>query len=137
MNKEKELEGYDLSALYRLFVIVLTHLACIEERKERQKSDTERRGIPTQPPWFFYVHGVQLRYTGSPLYVPIRRTMMNTMDIYNEKMNDVGASSGHRTRVFRSSGEICNRSTMNKGGENIFLNCLSLIETRYTINISA
>ena len=38
---------------------------------------------------------------GSPFYVPIRRTMMNTMDIYYEKMNDMGASSGHRTRVFR------------------------------------
>ena len=36
---------------------------------------------------------------------------MNTMDIYNEKMIDVGASSGHRTRVFRLRGETCNHST--------------------------
>ena len=54
---------------------------------------------------FLYVPGVQLRYTGSPFYVPIRRTMMNTLDIYNEKMIDAGASSGHRTRVFRLRGE--------------------------------
>ena len=61
----------------------------MEERKERQKLDTERHGIQPQPPWFFYVTGVQLRYTGSPFYVPIRRTMMKTMDIYNENMNDM------------------------------------------------
>ena len=36
---------------------------------------------------------------------------MNMMYIYNEKMNDVGASSGHWTRVFRWRGETCNRST--------------------------
>ena len=82
-----------------------------EERKDRQNVDTERHGIPPKPPWIIYVPGVQLRYTGSPFYVPIRRTMMNTMDIYNEKMNDVGASSGNRTRVFRLRGETCNRST--------------------------
>ena len=66
--------------------IVIVHT---EERKERQNSDTERHGIPPQPPWFLYMPGAQLRYTGSPFYVPIRRTMMNTMDIYNEKMNDM------------------------------------------------
>ena len=60
-----------------------------EERKERQNLDTERHAIPPQPPWFFYVPGIQLRYTGSPFYVPIRQTMMNTVDIYNEKMNDM------------------------------------------------
>ena len=102
-----KLEFYDLSALYRLF----THLACIEERKERQKSETERRGILRQPPWFFYVPGVQLRYTGLPFYVPTRRTLMNTMDIYHEKMNYVGPSSWYQTRVFRLKGETCNRST--------------------------
>ena len=49
----------------------------------------DRNRIQKQPPWLFYVPGVQLRYTGSPGYVPIRRTMMNTMDIYKDKMNDI------------------------------------------------
>ena len=64
-----------------------------EEREERQKSDTGKHVIPPQPPWFFYVPGIQLRYTGSTFYVPIRWTMMNTMDIYNEKMNDMWESA--------------------------------------------
>ena len=51
----------------------------IEKRKERQKSDTERHGIPPQSIWFFYLPGVQLRYT-----VPV-----HAMDIYNDKMNDM------------------------------------------------
>ena len=68
---------------------IYTVIVRTEEKKERQDSDTERHGIPPQPPWFFYVPGVQLRYMGLPFYVPIRRTMMNTMDIYNEKMNDM------------------------------------------------
>ena len=37
-------------------------------------SDTVRHGIPPQSPWFFYVSGVQLRYTEQTFYVPIRRT---------------------------------------------------------------
>ena len=70
--------------------IIFTHLACIEERNERQKSDTVRHGIPPQPPLFLYVPGVQLRYTVSLHgYVTIRQTMMNTMDIYNEMMSDM------------------------------------------------
>jgi len=43
-------------------------------------------------------------------YVPISRTMITTMDINNEKMNDVGASSGNGIRVFRLRGETCKRS---------------------------
>jgi len=66
-----------------------TFIVHIEERKEKQNSDTERHGIPPHPPWFFYVPGVQLRYTGSPFYVPIRRTILNVMDMYNEKMTDM------------------------------------------------
>ena len=46
-------------------------------------------------------------YDLSALY----RLLMNTMDKYNEKMNDVGAISGHWTRVFRLRGETCNCST--------------------------
>ena len=71
--------------------MIFTHLSCIEERKERHNSDTERHGIPPQSPWFFYVPGVQLRYTGPTLYVPIRLTMVHTMNkyMYNEKMNDM------------------------------------------------
>ena len=56
-----------------------------------KKGETEigyRETVNSKPPWFFFVSGVQLRYTGSPFYVPIRWTMMNTMDIYNEKIND-------------------------------------------------
>ena len=100
------MEFYDLSALYRLFNSLYMYRA-YRGRKGEYKSDTERHGIPTQPPWFFYVPGVQLRYTGSPFYVPIRRTMINTMDlykykmrtmintmdIYNEKMNDMWESA--------------------------------------------
>ena len=73
--EEEELEFYDLSALYRLFKSLYSHsyVSYIEKRKESQKSDTDRHGIPPQSPWFFYVPGVQLRYTGW--------TMMNTMDI--------------------------------------------------------
>ena len=40
------------------------------ERRERHNSDTEIPWIPTQPSWFFYVPGVQLRYTGPTFYVP-------------------------------------------------------------------
>ena len=50
------------------------HSATEAPRKERQNSDTESHGIPPQPPWFFYVPGVQLRYTGPTVYFPIRRT---------------------------------------------------------------
>ena len=41
------------------------------ERKKRQKSNTEIHGISPQPPWFFYVPGVKLRYTGplNSLYI--------------------------------------------------------------------
>jgi len=46
------------------------------KEKERQKSDTERHGLPPQPPWFFYVPRVQERYTGLKFYVPIRRTKL-------------------------------------------------------------
>ena len=46
-----------LSTIKAIQVIIFTHLACIEERKERQKSDTERRGIPPQPPCDFYLYG--------------------------------------------------------------------------------
>ena len=60
-----------------------------EIRKDGQKSDAERPGIPPQPPWFFYVPVVQLRYTGPTFDVPVRRSMVNTMDIHNEKMNDM------------------------------------------------
>ena len=88
-GEEEELEFYDLSALYRLFKFHYIHTFILhtEERKERQNSDTDRHGIPPQPPWLFYVPGVQLRYTGPTFYV--RWTMMNTMDIYNDKMNDM------------------------------------------------
>ena len=55
--------GYSSHYIHKLIV----H---IEERKERQKSDTEIHVIPPLPPWSFYVPGVQLRYTGSPFYVP-------------------------------------------------------------------
>ena len=58
---------------------------------------------------FFYVPGVQLRYTLSSLYVPIRWTTMNMIDIYNETMNGiVGASSGNRTLVFHLKGQTYN-----------------------------
>ena len=40
--------------------VLFTHLSCIEERKERKKSDTEMHGIPPQ---FFYVAGEKLPYT--------------------------------------------------------------------------
>ena len=81
-------------------------------RKERRDRNRIQRDVEFyQSSWFFFVPAVKLRYTGSPFYVPIRRTMMNTMDIYNEKMNNVRAGSGHRTRVFRLRGKPCNRST--------------------------
>jgi len=86
--------------------------SCIEERKESQKSDIGRHGIPAQSRRFFCVPGVKLRYTGSPFYVPIRRTMMNTMDIYNEQTDDMWEQApGNRTRAFRLKAETCNRST--------------------------
>ena len=55
-------------------VIIFTFIVYTEDRKGRHNSDTERPGIPPQPPWFIYVPGVQLRYTGPTFYVPIRRT---------------------------------------------------------------
>ena len=56
------------------------------KKGETEIGYTERHGIPPQQPWFFYVPGLQLQYTGSSFYVLIRRMMMNTMDIYNEKL---------------------------------------------------
>ena len=55
---------------------IYTCILHTEERKERQNSNTERPGIPPQSPWFFYVPGVQLRYTGPTFYVLIRRTKL-------------------------------------------------------------
>ena len=75
--------GYSSNCIHTRIV----HKGIIKDRQQR--SDTERHGIPPQPPWLFYVPGVQLRYTGSPFNIPIRRTMINTMDIYNEKLNDM------------------------------------------------
>ena len=48
---------------------------------EATSSDIERRGIQPQSPWFFYVAGVQLRYTGPTVYVPIRRTIREITEI--------------------------------------------------------
>ena len=46
-----------------------------DDRKFKARNlNTERQGIPPQPPRFFYVPVVFLRYTGSSFYVPIRRT---------------------------------------------------------------
>ena len=67
----------------------------IVHTKEREESGFGYRDTwnSTTATLVFYVPGVQLRYTGSPFYVPIRRTMMNTMDIYmymyNAKINDM------------------------------------------------
>ena len=43
-----------------------------------RSSDTERRGIPPRSSWFFYMPGVQLRYTEPTFYVPIRRMSPRT-----------------------------------------------------------
>ena len=45
-------------------------------KKGETECDTERHGILPQPPWFFYVLGLKLRYTGPTVYVPIRRTKL-------------------------------------------------------------
>ena len=39
-------------------------------RNERQNLDTERHGIPPQPPWFFNVPRVKLRFTGQTFTSP-------------------------------------------------------------------
>ena len=52
LPEEEELKFYDLSALCRLFKSFIVHTG---GRKERKKSDTERHGIPPQPPWFFLI----------------------------------------------------------------------------------
>jgi len=89
-EEEEELEFRDLSALYRLFKSLYSH---IYRAYRGKKGETEigyrKTWNSTTVTLFFYVPEIQLRYTGPTFYVPIRRTMMNMMDIYNEKINDM------------------------------------------------
>ena len=49
---------------------IYTFIMHTGERKERQKSDTEKPRNSTQPPWFIYMPGVKLRYTGADILHP-------------------------------------------------------------------
>ena len=68
------------------------------ERKERQKLDTEKSGIPPKPPWFFNVPGVKLRHTGQTFYVPIRRTKLGNRVVAYGHTSPSVVAAGTRTR---------------------------------------
>ena len=55
---------------------------------------------------------------GIAILRPIRRTMISTMDIYNEKMNDMWEPAPG-IKLSRLKGETCNRSTTRAPSTNI------------------
>ena len=112
IEEEEELEFYDLSALYRLFKSLYSDMYCAYRGK---KGEIE---IGCRETWnSTTVTMVLLRARSTaPIHgIAILRPHPSDYDEYdgyiNEKMNDVGASSGHQIRVFRLRGETCNRST--------------------------
>ena len=84
------MEFYDLSALSMLFKSLYSH---IRGKKGETEIGYRETWNSTTATLVLLLTGVQLRHTGSTCYVTFRCTILNTMDIHNEKMDDMWESA--------------------------------------------